>query len=171
LNETKGSSTTFPVLAGLSIGIGLIGLFAVVFNGSEGFPTLHFFSPYANAQVTLEGMKEVYSVGDSIDFSVTSKGYFRQVCSDYYPMVSIENIETGETVWSNFQAASGGSVVIYSVVCDPDPHYEELQKFTWAFGSNSERNDFRNTVISKAGSYELNVKLDNKVLRQEFLTG
>lgn len=161
MSETKGSSTTFPVLAGLSIGI--------VFNGSEGFPTLHFFSPYANAEVTLAGMKEVYSVGDSIDFSVTSKGYFRQVCSDHYPMVRIENKETGETVWSNFQVVSGdGSVVSYSVLCNPDPHYDEL---TWTFGSNSERNDFRNIVISEAGSYELNIKLDNKVLRQEFVTG
>lgn len=117
-------------------------------------------SPYANPEVTLEGMKGVYSVGDSIDFSVTSKVYSRQVCSDYYPMVRIENIETGE-LWSNFQAAScDGSVVFYSVLCNPDPHYDEL---TWTFGSNSERNDFRNIVISEAGSYELNIKLDNKV--------
>lgn len=97
--------------------------------------------------------------------TLTSTGYFPQICSDYYPLVKIENKETGEIVWQSFQGVWGDNNLLL-VICDPDPSYHE---FMWHFGTKAQRSDYSNIIINQEGSYLLIVDLKPQLLQQGFI--
>jgi hypothetical protein len=49
--------------------------------------------------MTIEGLKDTYKVGESIDFIVRVEGYG---CDKGFPSVAIYNVSTKEMVWSRF---------------------------------------------------------------------
>lgn len=66
-----------------------------------------------HTDLSIEGLKDTYSIGERIDFAVKATGY-GTVCA--YPFVRVIDIDRGDIVI--FDTAERG---ILLPVCDPDP--------------------------------------------------
>ncbi|MEM3159604.1 MAG: hypothetical protein QXJ74_02355 [Nitrososphaera sp.] len=103
-----------PVAAGLAAGIVLVALFASLFGSTApADQRLH-------VELSIEGLKDRYSVGEQINFVVRAAGY-GTVCA--YPFVKVIDLDRGGSVI--FSTAEKG---VFLPVCDPDPHSFEQ---TW----------------------------------------
>jgi hypothetical protein len=138
--------TTAPVIAGLAAGIGFVVLFAVMFNAVETMPRNSF-----DLAIAIAGLKDSYSIGEAIDFTVTVKGY-GTACG--YPNVLIKNVATNATVWSADR--------IVLVLCDPDPHNVDIVWKPEGWGQFP-------IVINEPGSYTVQAEFGNNILTEEFV--
>jgi hypothetical protein len=62
--------STIPVVAGLAVGIAFVVLFASFFDSAAPIVQRKF-----HAELSIEGLKDRYSVGERIDFTVRAAGY------------------------------------------------------------------------------------------------
>ncbi len=91
------SGSTVPVVAGLALGISFVVIFAAVANSSFGMsPPSHYIGRYPYMTLTIEGLKETYSKGGPIDFTLNVKGYGTNCIET--PSIWIKD-STGDVVW------------------------------------------------------------------------
>lgn len=147
-----GNGSTAPVIAGLALGISFIAIFAAVANASFGrSPPLHYIGRYPYMTLTVEGLKETYSTGEPIDFTLNVKGYGTN-CAET-PSIRIKD-SAGDVVW------------LYETVnlmgCgDPDRNYPHEINEVWnlkeRLSALPPEASIHRPSLSQAGSYTLEV--------------
>lgn len=100
--------SAIPVIAGLAVGIAFVVLFASFFNSATPILQREF-----HADLSIEGLKDRYSAGERIDFTIRAAGY-GAICG--YPDFKVIDLDrNGETIF----APERGIILL---VCDLDLH-------------------------------------------------
>lgn len=82
-----------PVIGGLATGITLVVTFAMFFGSSSA----HDIGRYSHMGLSIDGLKQTYSIGEEIDFTLTAKGYGKYC--PYGPSIAIFD-SAGNAVWT-----------------------------------------------------------------------
>jgi hypothetical protein len=136
-----------PVIAGLAAGIILVLLFASFFASTNPIQQRKF-----HLDLSIEGLKDRYSIGERIDIIIRATGY-GTACG--YPIAKVINIDKNEIV----RTIESG----IDVMCDPEPH--DFDK-TWALA------DFGITTpvtIDKIGHYKIEVDFGKAIAEKYFI--
>jgi hypothetical protein len=146
------NGSTVPVIVGLALGIGFIVIFAAVANASfVSSSPLHYIGRYPHMTLTIEGIKETYSKGETIDFTLNVKGYGTNCVET--PNIRIRD-SAGDVVWiyETVNLMGGG---------DPDCNHPHEINDVW---NSKERlsalppeANIHQPSISQAGKYTLEV--------------
>lgn len=145
------SRITMPVIAGLSVGILLIIIFALVFNttSNSGMST----TPN-NLNLAIDGLKESYRIGEPITFTLRVTGY-----GDCYqtPNAAIWNASSAfasRPIWR-----SGTP----SFTCDSNLESNHFidDKYSWG--------EDRNVAVNETGNYVFGARIGvNPAVQKEF---
>ncbi|MGI0018984.1 MAG: hypothetical protein ACREAY_00780 [Nitrososphaera sp.] len=127
--------STVPVIAGLAVGIAFVVLFASFFNSATPIVQREF-----HADLSIEGLKDRYSVGEKIDFAIRATGY-GAICG--YPDFKVIDLGRNEEII--FTPKRG----ITLHLCDLDPHNFDR---TWKL---SELGVASPITIDKVGRYKI----------------
>ena len=143
---------SIPVIAGLSVGILLIVILALVFFNSPSNST--FSATRNNLNLTIDGLKESYHVGEPLIFTLRVTGY-----EDCYqiPNAAIWNASSAfasRPIWR-----SGTP----TFTCDPNLQSDHFidDKYSWG--------EDRNVTITEAGDYVFGARIGvNPAVQKEF---
>ena len=139
-------TTASPVIAGLAVGIGFIVVFATIMPFSSTLNVIqkdHFIS------LTIKGLKDTYTKGEVVNFSVTQKG---GGCA--FPDVWIENT-MGNKVWSANSLSS-------ALLC-PSTEDKKQSEMEWTPGVAGDY-----PRMNQTGQYFVVAKFDSDPVRQGF---
>jgi hypothetical protein len=131
-------SLAVPIVAGLVAGVGLVLLFAAAslshFNSIEqnGFP-----SSREGYSLTLEGLKDYYSIGEKLNFTLRMKGYGND-CGTPNVLIMDQNGRTVYTLFNHGAFSCPGGMF--------------LVDRTWTL---QELDAPENLVLSEAGTYKV----------------
>lgn len=103
-----GDGAAIPVVAGLTIGIAVVVLFASLFGSSSPIIQRKAF-----ADVSITGLKEVYRTGEKIDFTIRAKGYGTNCGNPSVTMVDTQNPSNMINLFD---------IIMDYYNCDPEPH-------------------------------------------------
>lgn len=142
---------TVPVIAGLSVGILLIIIFALVFSSTSnsGMSTIP-----NNLNLAIDGLKESYRIGEPITFTLRVTGY-----DDCYqtPNAAIWNASSAfasRPVWRSGLPA---------FTCDSNLESDHFIDDTYSWGED------RNVTIDKTGDYVFGARMGvNPAVQKEF---
>jgi hypothetical protein len=98
-------------------------------------------------ELTLEGLKATYRVGEQIDFTINFRGFAG--CG--YPEILVKN-KNNETIWSSNRLLQ---------LCDSDTGYGVSN---WKVGNSS----LGTLLINQTGIYNLDVSMGEKTIEKEF---
>ncbi|MEM2140981.1 hypothetical protein [Nitrososphaera sp.] len=150
--------TAGAVAAGFVVGIAFLIIFAVVripphpiLATSWAFPDLDDYLPLL--QIRIDGLKEVYSVGEKLDFAVAQKG------GGYaYPeMIMIKDLERGGVVWE-----FNGTQASFLLFCTIVTNYADFE-ITW------HSRDIDLLVMNQTGTYAVVAKNEHLTVQKEFV--
>ena len=142
-----GDGAAVPVGAGLAAGIALVVLLASLFNTVD--MDLEKGRDYLDLSV--EGVKETYQVGEKMDFIVKAKGYAE--CG--YPTARIVNTDLDDTVYNIFRMPF---VICFSDEARPIDE-------TWTLEDIGVVVDI---IPEKSGNYKAIVQYGDKVIEKWF---
>lgn len=145
------SGVIAPVIAGLVVGIAAIIVLALAFNSPSNST---FGTTPNNPNLTIEGLKDTYRVGEPITFTLRVTGY-----EDCYqtPNAAIWNASSAfasRPIWRS------GTPVF---TCNPNLQFDHFidDKYSW-------RED-RNVTIKEAGDYVFGARIGvNPAVQKEF---
>src|SRR2546422_11007306 len=133
------------VIVGLAVGIGLIILFALIFVPKAQTLT----TGRDHIDVTIEGLKNVYKVGEVIDPVIKLRGYGNPCFS---PNLSVRDAKTLEVVWASRTALT--TCEIQSQEINVDIHPEDI-------GTTP-------IIINETGSYKMAASAPGKTVMRTF---
>lgn len=144
-----GSSIIAPVVAGLAAGIAFVILFASLFSSAAPVVQSRF-----HADLSIDGLKDRYSVGESIDFTIRATGY-GVACG--YPDVEIIDLDRhGETVFG-----LPGSLIL--IICDLDANNFDR---TWTL---TELGTTGHVTIDRVGHYKVVASFGRQTAEKYFI--
>ena len=143
---------SIPVIAGLSVGILLIVILALVFFNSPSNST--FSATPNNLSLTIDALKESYHVGEPLTFTLRVTGY-----GDCYqtPNAAIWNASSAfasRPIWRSGTPA---------FTCDPNLQSDHFVDDKYSWGED------RNVTITEAGDYVFGARIGvNPAVQKEF---
>ena len=132
------------VIVGLAVGIGFVILFAVIF-----VPTQTLTTGRDHIDVTIEGLKNVYKVGEVIDPVIKLRGYGNPCFS---PNLAVRDAKTLEVVWASRTALTTCEIQTQEI--NIDFHPEDI-------GTTQ-------IIINETGSYKMAVSAPGKTVMRTF---
>jgi len=157
-----GNSDIIPVIAGLAVGIAFVAMFAMFENNSIfGNSPAHNIGRYPYMTLTIDGLKQTYSMGEDINFTLTAKGYGKY-CAEA-PSIEIFDSE-GNLVWHY--------VTVNLMGCgDPDISPQEVND-KWNVKERvsllPSDSDIQVPTINKPGEYGLRASYYGEIIDREF---
>lgn len=74
--ENSSGNLSVPVLSGLAVGAAFVLLFGSYMSSVVGSsPPAHFIGKYPQITLSISGLKDSYSVGEPLDFTLDASGY------------------------------------------------------------------------------------------------
>lgn len=141
-----GDNVAAPVISGLAVGVAFIILLSFSFNtvDSELMKGRHL-------DVSVEGLKDRYAIGDTIDFVVKARGV-DILCG--YPSAKIVDADTGKERYL---------INLFSIIlCDPGVrNVNEV----WTLEEMGAANPI---TMDKIGNYKIFVHYDGRIIEKEF---
>ncbi|MEW6605500.1 MAG: hypothetical protein AB1351_12555 [Thermoproteota archaeon] len=151
-------SAIVPVIAGLTVGIGFVLLFAAypVLSGyylsSGPFPDPAYYEPLIQLKIT--GLKESYNAGERVNFAVTQKA-----AGCVFPeLVVVQNLETGNVVWQ-FNGTQANRLLFGCISMADDPASSRMTMNTLYEDP---------IIINQTGSYMVEARLKHMTVEQQF---
>lgn len=137
-----------PTIAGLVIGIAFVVLFASIFTSSQLSQSDRL------TDLSIEGLKDSYSIGEEIDFAIRATGY-GIICG--YPDFKIIDLDRNEDIVFSLDER------VILVVCDPDAI--NFNK-TWILLELGVTNPI---TIDRVGHYKIAISFGNVVAEKYFI--
>lgn len=135
-----------PVIAGLAVGIAFVALFASFFSSAEIVTGQHI-------DVSIEGLKTEYAIGEQITYTVKANGY--GVLSDAYPYAKIINTDTNDMT----------NEMLYDFVVMWDEPNDAPRTIDAEWPVAERYNDI---ILYESGNYKLIVELGDETLERQF---
>jgi hypothetical protein len=145
------SSESLPIIAGLAVGVALIGVFSIMFSSTSSAQ----INANNHIEVNIEGIKSNYTSGEKIILSVHAKGNSDNYCNIGSPSVYIRDNSDGKIIyWPN---PFGFST---AMMCNTSSPVDMM----WTYGDEVEQE----IILEKAGSYAVVASLEGVTVEKQF---